>query len=69
MDATNDLIGMKEVMAAVPYSRKALIERIKAEGITVWIDGADRRRRLIDRRDLPRLIEPRPVEHRETSAA
>ncbi len=62
MEATRDLISMTEVAAAVPYSRKALINRIKTEGITVWVDGADRRRRLIDRRDLPRLTEPRPVD-------
>lgn len=64
-----DLIGMEEVMEAVTYSRKTLIERIRNEGITVWIDGRDRRRRMIQRCDLPKLTSPRPIERRETSAA
>jgi hypothetical protein len=61
VESTNTLIGMKEVMAAVPYSRKTLIERIKAENITVYVSGDDRRRRLIASADLPRLTESRPV--------
>ena len=65
MEVTRDLIGMKEVMAAVPYSRKTLIERIRDEGIVVYIDGGDKRRRLIRRADLPRLTAPRPVNHIE----
>ncbi len=65
MDATNNLIGMQEVMAAVPYSRSALVKRIKREGIAVYISGDDRRRRLIARKDLPKLTEPRPVRDTE----
>ncbi len=69
METPTDLIGMDEVMKAVPYARRALIERIRREDIDVWIDGRDRRRRLIRRADLPKLIEPRPVERRDATAA
>ncbi len=64
-----DLIDMAAVMEAVPFARKALIERIRRDGIAVWVDGRDRRRRLIRRSDLEKLLEHRLVERHDQNAA
>lgn len=63
MDAKN-LIPYREIEALLGIARRTLQERIQAEGIQTYRDGRDRRRRLIDARDLPKLMEPRPVERR-----
>lgn len=67
MNAKN-LIPYAEVEARIGIARRTLQDRIASEGITVYIDGRDRRRRLIDVRDLPKLMEPRPVERRPHAA-
>jgi hypothetical protein len=60
MTTANDLMSMAELMETVPLSRNALKRRIRAEGVVVFIDGVDRRRRLIARKDLPRLVRITP---------
>ncbi len=62
-------IGYREVMTLTGLPKRTLLDRIDREGITVYLDPRDHRRRMIAREDLAKLIEPRPVEHRETSAA
>jgi hypothetical protein len=64
-----DLIDYKVALSETGISKRALLERIVAEGVTVWIDGRDRRKRLLDRRDLPRLIATRPDQRRTETAA
>jgi hypothetical protein len=64
-----DLIDYKVALTETGISKRALLERITAEGVTVWIDGRDRRRRLLDRRDLPKLMATRPDERRAENAA
>ena len=69
METPENLIPMADVVKASPYSRKTLITRIKDEGIQTYVDGLDRRRRLIDARDLPKLTEIRPAPRREPQGA
>ncbi len=69
MRTPRDLIDYKVALSETGISKRALLERIAAEGVTVWIDGRDRRRRLLDRRDLPKLTQARPAPRRERTAA
>lgn len=69
MKPPRDLITYPVALAETGISKRALLERIAAEGITVWVDGRDRRKRLIDRRDLPKLIATRPDDRRAETAA
>ncbi len=69
MKPPRDLITYPVALSETGISKRALLERIAAEGVTVWVDGRDRRRRLLDRRDLPKLIATRPDARRETTAA
>lgn len=55
-------IPYSEVEIRLGIARRTLQERIQLEGIKTYRDGRDRRRRLIDARDLPKLIEPQLVE-------
>lgn len=69
MRTPQDLVDYKVALSETGISKRALLERIAAEGITVWIDGRDRRKRLLDRRDLPKLIATRPDARRTETAA
>lgn len=62
VDNTSSLIGFREARAALGLSARVLNWRIERAGIEKYIDGRDRRRRLLDARDLPKLIihEPAP---------
>lgn len=59
-----EFISYREVEMRLGIARRTLQERIQLEGIQTYRDGRDRRRRLIDARDLPKLMEPQPVERR-----
>ncbi len=61
------LIGYPEVLELTGVSKRTLIDRIRAEGVRVYINGADRRRRLIDRRDVDRLVRITPDPQYDTS--
>lgn len=63
MDNTS-LIGFKQARQALGLSPRVLNWRVNRAGIQVFIDGRDRRRRLLDARDLPRLILNEPVERK-----
>lgn len=58
-----------EVMARTGLSKRTINERVLSEGITTYIDGRDRRRRLIAVNDLPKLIETRPAPRRAEQSA
>lgn len=58
------LIGFKQARQALGLSPRVLNWRVNRAGIQVFIDGRDRRRRLLDARDLPRLILNEPVERK-----
>lgn len=68
MDTQRTLLPYSEVLERTGIAKRTLINRLAEEGITVYIDGRDRRRRLIDARDLPKLVKPRPVERRPQAA-
>ena len=57
---------VREVTGLKPYT---LTRRLQRAGVEYFIDGTDRRQRLLDVRDLPRLIAPEPVKRRGGSAA
>lgn len=63
------LIGYQEAMVLTGLPKRTLLDRIDREGVTVYVDGRDRRRRLIDRRDIPKLIKVEVVERSAESAA
>ncbi len=54
-------IGYQEVMTLTGLPKRTLLDRIDREGITVYLDPRDHRRRMIARTDLAKLTEPRPV--------
>ncbi len=60
MRTPQDLVGYKTVLSETGLTKPRVLERIAEEGIRVYVDGRDRRRRLISARDIPKLIEIRP---------
>lgn len=58
------LITYGEALARLGFSKRTLFDRIKDERLTVYIDGVDRRRRLLDKRDVEKLAEVRPRRER-----
>lgn len=54
------LITYDEALARLGCSKRTLFNRIKDERITVYVDGINRRRRLLDERDVDKLAEVRP---------
>lgn len=69
MRTPRDLVSYKTALTETGLSKPRLLERIAAEGVTVWVDGRDRRRRLISARDIPKLIATRPDARGEKTAA
>jgi len=69
MRTPQDLVGYEVVLSETGISKPRVLERIAEEGIRVYVDGKDRRRRLISARDIPRLIATRPDERRAETAA
>jgi hypothetical protein len=55
--ADPQLITYREALARLGFSRRTLFDRIKETGIVVYVDGVNRRQRLLDVRDLPKLTE------------
>lgn len=69
MKTEQTFLPYTEVIARTGLSKRTLNIRVLSEGVTTWIDGRDRRRRLIDERDLPKLTETRPAPRRAEQAA
>jgi hypothetical protein len=64
------LIPYAEAIKRSGLSRRTWYDRLRqTSGIRVFVDGRDRRLRMIDARDLPRLTQIEPVKRRTTSAA
>jgi len=57
---------VREVTGLKPYT---LTRRLQRAGVDYFVDGTDRRQRMIDVRDLPRLIAPEPVAKRRGDTA
>ncbi len=68
MDASN-LIRYRVVREVTGLSARVLNYRVQRAGVQAYIDGTDRRQRLLDVRDLPRLIAPEPVAKRRGDTA
>ena len=68
MEASN-LIRYRLVREATGLSPRVLNYRVQRAGVQAFIDGTDRRQRLLDVRDLPRLIAPEPVAKRRGDTA
>ncbi len=64
------LIPYAEAIRRSGLSRRTWYDRLRqTSGIRVFTDGRDRRLRLIDARDIPKLTEARPAPRRERTAA
>ncbi len=59
--STERFISYDETIERTGLPKRTLLDRIERSGVLVYKDGRDRRRRLIDVRDLPLLTEPIPV--------
>lgn len=70
MDAsTNTLIRFRDVRTVTGLKPHTLTRRLQRAGVDYFVDAHDKRQRMIDVRDLPRLIAPEPVKRRGDSAA
>lgn len=70
MDATTStLIRFRDVRTVTGLAPHTLTRRLQRAGVDYFIDTHDKRQRMIDVRDLPRLIAPEPVKRRGDSAA
>ena len=68
MDTTS-LITYRQARQALGLSPRVLNWRVARAGVTAYVDGRDRRRRMLDARDLPKLVLIEPVKRRGDSAA
>ncbi len=64
MDAGN-LIRYRVVREVTGLSARVLNYRVRRAGVQAYIDGSDRRQRLLDVHDLPKLIQ---IEHVASAA-
>jgi len=70
MDAsTNTLIRFRDVRTVTGLKPHTLTRRLQRAGVDYFVDTHDKRQRMINVRDLPRLIAPEPVRRRGGSAA
>lgn len=66
MDAHPDeLIPYRVAIARSGLSRRQWFDRVREAGVVVYVDGVDRRHRLIAESDIPKLTRVRPVQRRE----
>lgn len=63
-----ELITYREVIEMTGLPKRTLLDRIDRAGVTVYVDGRDRRRRLLDKREVEQLIKPEAIEHHERVA-
>jgi hypothetical protein len=66
---TNTLLRFRDVRAVTGLAPHTLTRRLQRAGVDYFVDTHDKRQRMIDVRDLPRLIAPEPVKRRGDSAA
>ncbi len=61
---TSNLISYRKVRALTGLSPRVLHWRVQRAGVQAFVDGKDRRQRMLDARDLPRLTAIEPVAKR-----
>jgi len=70
MDAnTETLLRFREVRAITGLRPHTLTRRLQRANVDYFVDGVDKRMRMINVKDLPRLIAPEPAKRREPSRA
>ena len=58
---TSNLIRYRVVREVTGLSARVLNYRVQRAGVQAYVDGTDRRQRLLDVRDLPKLTQIEPV--------
>ncbi len=66
---TNNLIRFSDVRKATGLRPHTLTRRLQRANVDYFIDGRDKRMRMIDVRDLPRLTAVEPIKRRGDSPA
>ena len=66
---TQHLIRFHAVRQATGLRPHTLTRRLQRAGVEYFVDGKDRRQRMIDVRDLPKLTAIEPVAKRARTAA
>jgi len=70
MDANPEtLLRFREVRTITGLKPHTLTRRLQRAGVDYFVDAHDKRQRMIDVRDLPRLIAPEPVAKRRGRSA
>ncbi len=62
-------LGYPEVIAETGLPKRTLLDRIARTGVRVYVDPRDHRRRVIDRRDIPKLVQVQEVDRATKVAA
>ncbi len=66
---TSNLIRYRLVREVTGLSPRVLNYRVQRAGVQAYIDGHDRRQRLLDIRDLPKLTQIELVQRENRTAA
>ena len=66
---TSTLIRFRDVRTITGLRPHTLTRRLQRAGVDYFVDTHDKRQRMIDVRDLPRLIAPEPVAKRRGDTA
>ena len=66
---TQHLIRFHAVRQATGLRPHTLTRRLQRAGVQYFVDAHDKRQRMIDVRDLPKLTQVEPVTRRERTAA
>ncbi len=66
---TSNLIRYRLVREVTGLSPRVLNYRVQRAGVQAYIDGHDRRQRLLDIRDLPKLTQVERVQRENRTAA
>ncbi len=66
---TSHLVRFSDVRKATGLRPHTLTRRLQRAGVQYFVDAHDKRQRMIDIRDLPRLTQVEPVVRRERTAA
>jgi hypothetical protein len=66
---TSNLISYRKVREVTGLSPRVLNWRVQRAGVQAFVNGHDRRQRMLDARDLPKLVLIEPLKRREPSRA
>jgi hypothetical protein len=68
VEAQRQLVSYDEVLRLTDLHERTFFRRLKQVDIPIFIDPRDHRRRLIERRDIPKLVRVQEVERSTTAA-